>query len=89
MQAVRSILVVLDPEHAHSRALTRAKLIATATGARLHLLMCDRKHDHSALLSLLCSQLHDDGYASPSNRPGTTPCTNRSSMCSRPRAANW
>jgi len=62
MQAVRSILVVLDPEHAHSRALTRAKLIATATGARLHLLMCDRKHDHSALLSLLSSQLHDDGY---------------------------
>ena len=62
MQAVRSILVVLDPEHAHSRALTRAKLIAKATGARLHLLMCDRKHDHSALLSLLSSQLHDDGY---------------------------
>ena len=33
MQAVRSILVVLDPEHAHSRALTRAKLIAGVTGA--------------------------------------------------------
>ncbi|MEN8642675.1 universal stress protein [Pseudomonas sichuanensis] len=62
MQAVRSILVVLDPEHAHSRALTRAKLIAGVTGARLHLLMCDRKHDHSALLSLLSSQLHDDGF---------------------------
>ncbi|MFJ4068021.1 universal stress protein [Pseudomonas sp. NPDC089996] len=62
MQAVRSILVVLDPEHAHSRALTRAKLIAGVTGARLHLLMCDKKHDHSALLSLLGSQLHDDGY---------------------------
>lgn len=62
MQAVRSILVVLDPEHAHSRALTRAKLIAGVTGARLHLLMCDKKHDHSALLSLLSSQLHDDGY---------------------------
>lgn len=62
MQAVRSILVVLDPEHAHSRALTRAKLIASVTGARLHLLMCDKKHDHSALLSLLSSQLHDDGY---------------------------
>ncbi|BDM21911.1 MULTISPECIES: universal stress protein [Pseudomonas] len=62
MQAVRSILVVLDPDHAHSRALTRAKLIAGVTGARLHLLMCDRKHDHSALLSLLGSQLHDDGY---------------------------
>lgn len=62
MQAVRSILVVLDPEHAHSRALTRAKLIAGVTGARLHLLMCDKKQDHEALLSLLVSQLHDDGY---------------------------
>jgi len=62
MQAVRSILVVLDPEHAHSRALTRAKLIAQVTGARLHLLMCDKKQDHHALLSLLSSQLHDDGY---------------------------
>ncbi|MBH3428203.1 universal stress protein [Pseudomonas alkylphenolica] len=62
MQEVRSILVVLDPEHAHSRALKRAKLIAGATGARLHLLMCDKKQDHSALLSLLASQLHDDGY---------------------------
>jgi len=62
MQTVRSILVVLDPEHAHSRALTRAKLIAGATGARLHLLMCDKKQDHSALLSLLSSQLHDDGH---------------------------
>ncbi|MGF6593072.1 universal stress protein [Pseudomonas sp. 2835] len=62
MQEVRSILVVLDPDHAHSRALTRAKLIAGVTGARLHLLMCDKKQDHSALLSLLASQLHDDGY---------------------------
>ncbi|AMK31810.1 Universal stress protein family 7 [Pseudomonas putida] len=64
MQAVRSILVVLDPEHAHSLALTRAKLIAGVTGARLHLLMCDKKQDHDALLSLLSSQLHDDGYDS-------------------------
>lgn len=62
MQAVRSILVVLDPHHAHSRALTRAKLIAGVTGARLHLLMCDKRQEHSALLSLLSSQLHDDGY---------------------------
>lgn len=62
MQTVRSILVVLDPEHAHSRALTRAKLIAGVTKARLHLLMCDKKQDHSALLSLLSTQLLDDGY---------------------------
>ncbi|BBP78339.1 universal stress protein UspA [Pseudomonas gingeri NCPPB 3146 = LMG 5327] len=63
MQAIRSILVILDPEHAHSLALNRAKLIAKVTDAHLHLLMCDPKHDHSALLSLLKSQLHDDGYS--------------------------
>ncbi|NBA95916.1 universal stress protein [Pseudomonas sp. R5(2019)] len=62
MKAVRRILVVLDPEHAHSKALARAKLIAGATGADLHLLMCDKKQDHEALLSLLKSQLHDDGF---------------------------
>ena len=53
MQAIRSILVILDPDHAHSLALNRAKLIAGVTDAHLHLLMCDPKHDHSALLSLL------------------------------------
>ncbi len=63
MQAIRSILVILDPEHAHSLALNRAKLIAKVTDAHLHLLMCDPKHDHSALLALLKSQLHDDGYS--------------------------
>jgi nucleotide-binding universal stress UspA family protein len=63
MQAIRSILVVLDPEHAHSQALTRAKLIAGVTQAHLHLLMCDKKQDHTALLSLLKSQLHDDGFS--------------------------
>lgn len=62
MQAVRSILVVLDPDHAHSRALTRARLIAGVTGARLHLLMCDKKRDHGELLTRLASQLGDDGY---------------------------
>ncbi|MBA1324614.1 universal stress protein [Pseudomonas plecoglossicida] len=62
MQQVRSILVVLDPDHAHSRALTRAKLIAGVTGARMHLLMCDKKHDHQALLSVLAGQLQEDGY---------------------------
>lgn len=90
MQAVRSILVVLDPAHAHSRALTRAKLIAGVTGARLHLLMCDKRHDHSALLSLLSRQLHDDGYDNVTHEEaGTTACTTPSSMYSRPKAANW
>ncbi|QXI30319.1 universal stress protein [Pseudomonas vanderleydeniana] len=63
MQTIRSILVILDPDHAHSLALHRAKLIAKVTDAHLHLLMCDPRHDHSALLSLLKSQLHDDGYS--------------------------
>ena len=90
MQAVRSILVVLDPEHAHSRALTRAKLIASVTGARLHLLMCDKRHEHSAVLSLLSSQLHDDGYDTlPTRRPGAARCMTPSSTCSKPRAASW
>lgn len=63
MQAIRSLLVVLDPEHAHSLALARAKLIAGVTQAHLHLLMCDAHHDHSALLTLLKQQLHDDGFS--------------------------
>jgi len=63
MQTIRSLLVVLDPEHAHSQALTRAKLIAGVTQAHLHLLMCDHHQDHSALLTLLKSQLHDDGFS--------------------------
>ncbi|GFP20339.1 hypothetical protein HKBW3S03_01841, partial [Candidatus Hakubella thermalkaliphila] len=53
MQAIRSILVVIEPEHSESLALKRAKLIAGVTDAHLHLLVCDRKHEHSALLSLL------------------------------------
>ena len=77
MRELRSLLVVLelhhaehfshpDEVHAHhakSLALRRAKLIAKATKAHLHLLMCDQKHDHSALLSLLKSQLHDEGFS--------------------------
>ncbi|WP_426123660.1 universal stress protein [Pseudomonas sp. PSPC2-3] len=63
MQAIRSILVVLEPEHSESLALKRAKLIAGTTGARLHLLVCDKKHEHSALLSLLKSGLTEDGYS--------------------------
>ncbi|UVJ42403.1 universal stress protein [Pseudomonas sp. LS1212] len=62
MQAVRSILVILDPEHTHGLALNRAKLIAKATQARLHLLMCDKKQDHSAQLAFLKNEMLDDGF---------------------------
>ena len=63
MQAIRSILVVIEPEHSESLALKRAKLIAKVTDAHLHLLVCDKKHEHSALLSLLEEGLKEDGYS--------------------------
>ncbi|EJM17762.1 universal stress protein UspA-like protein [Pseudomonas sp. GM18] len=62
MQAVRSILVVIDPEHSESLALKRAKLIAGVTQAHLHLLVCDPKHDHSGMLGVLKAALLADGY---------------------------
>ena len=62
MQAIRSILVVIEPEHSESLALKRAKLIAGVTQAHLHLLVCDRKHDHSGMLGVLKAALTEDGY---------------------------
>jgi nucleotide-binding universal stress UspA family protein len=63
MQAIRSILVVIEPEHSESLALKRAKLIAGVTQAHLHLLVCDRKHDHSGMLGVLKAALLEDGYS--------------------------
>jgi nucleotide-binding universal stress UspA family protein len=63
MQAIRSILVIIEPPHADSLALKRAKLIAGVTQAHLHLLVCDKKHDHSALLKVLESSLLNDGFS--------------------------
>ena len=63
MQAVRSILVIIEPQHAESLALKRAKLISAVTGAHLHLLVCDKKHDHSALLSVLTTGLVSEGFS--------------------------
>eukprot|EP01136_Pigoraptor_vietnamica_P040612 Opistho-1_new@104 len=63
MQAIRSILVVIEPEHSESLALKRAKLIAGVTQAHLHLLVCDRKHDHAGMLGVLKAALIADGYS--------------------------
>ncbi|WP_025128194.1 universal stress protein [Pseudomonas sp. PH1b] len=63
MQSIRSILVVIDPTPGESLALKRAKLIAGVTQAHLHLLVCDKKHEHSALLSVLKSSLSGEGYS--------------------------
>ncbi|MFJ2362745.1 universal stress protein [Pseudomonas sp. NPDC087697] len=63
MQAIRSILVVIEPSPNESLALKRAKLIAGVTQAHLHLLICDKEHDHSALLSVLKASLVQDGHS--------------------------
>ncbi|WP_095111138.1 universal stress protein [Pseudomonas sp. Irchel 3E20] len=63
MQAIRSILVVIEPTPAESLALKRAKLIAGVTQAHLHLLVCDKKHDHGALLAVLKARLVEEGYS--------------------------
>ncbi|MBC2656846.1 universal stress protein [Pseudomonas sp. MSSRFD41] len=63
MQSIRSILVVIDPTPGESLALKRAKLIAGVTQAHLHLLVCDKKHEHSALLRVLKSSLTGEGYS--------------------------
>lgn len=63
MQAIRSILVIIEPELPEGLALKRAKLIAGVTQSHLHLLICGKKHDHSALLSDLSSTLQQEGYS--------------------------
>ncbi|MET1078395.1 MAG: universal stress protein [Pseudomonas sp.] len=63
MQAIRSILVVVDPHQEDGLALKRAKLIAGVTQSHLHLLVCERKHDHSALLASLSAALEVEGYS--------------------------
>jgi nucleotide-binding universal stress UspA family protein len=63
MQAIRSILVLVTPQHPEALALKRAKLIAGVTGSHLHLLACDPHHDHSAYLAELAEALGQEGYS--------------------------
>ncbi|HBX54435.1 universal stress protein [Pseudomonas sp. UBA2684] len=63
MQAIRSILVVIEPDKPEGLALKRAKLIAGVTQSHLHLLVCDKKSDHSGYLKELCSGLEQEGYS--------------------------
>jgi len=55
MFSIRKILVVIEPgaetDRVATLAVPRACLIARATGASLHLLVCDRKQDHAELLT--------------------------------------
>ena len=63
MHSINSLLVVIEPHLMDSLALKRAKHIASHTKAHLHLLICDKKHDHSALLSVLESSLKSEAYS--------------------------
>lgn len=63
MQAIRSILVVLEPGQTDSPALRRAQLIASATGSELHLLACDARHDHGIWLAALADGLRAEGHS--------------------------
>lgn len=62
MQAIRSILVVLEPGQQPSLPLNRAKLLAGVTQSRLHLLICTRKQDHSAELEQAAAALKAEGF---------------------------
>lgn len=62
MQAIRSILVVVEPGQAEGFAIKRAKLIAGVTQSHLHLLVCDKKHDHSVFLGSLAASLELEGF---------------------------
>jgi nucleotide-binding universal stress UspA family protein len=57
MQSIRRILVVIElsaeNDKVGSLAMSRACLLAKETDASLHLLICDRKFDHSELLVTL------------------------------------
>lgn len=63
MQAIRSILVVMDPQQEECLALKRAKLIAGVTQSHLHLLICDKKQEHTALLDKARDSLIKEGYS--------------------------
>ncbi|MWV12393.1 universal stress protein UspA [Pseudomonas sp. R-28-1W-6] len=63
MQAIRSILVVMDPQQEECLALKRAKLIAGVTQSHLHLLICDKKQEHGALLDKTRDSLIKEGYS--------------------------
>ena len=53
MQAVKRILVVIDPSQEEQVALNRASLIAGFIECELHLLVCEDRADYSDLLARL------------------------------------
>src|SRR3990167_6851434 len=69
MQAIRSILVVMEPNHTEDLAHKRAKLIAGVTQSHLHLLVCDKKSDHTGYLRDLTGLLNSEGFTTSNDNP--------------------
>ena len=63
MQAIRSILVVVDPKHPELLALKRAQLIAGVTQSHLHLLHCSAKAEQKQWLDALIEVVREQGYS--------------------------
>lgn len=68
MQAIRSILVVVDPDQPDGLALKRARLIASVTQSHLHLLACEKRGDFSAALEELTQELREEGFSTSSRQ---------------------
>jgi len=62
MQAIKRILVIIDPNQQEHIALTRAKLIAGVIESELHLLVCEDRPDHTPLLEKLTAELTAEGF---------------------------
>lgn len=61
MQAIKRILVIIDPTQTEQLALKRAKLIAEVIESDLHLLVCEDRQDHKPMLDKLCADLKASG----------------------------
>jgi len=62
MQAIRRILVVIDPKLPENLALKRARLISSVSRSELHLLICDTRQDHGSYLADMQAELQSQGY---------------------------
>tara|TARA_R110000868_G_scaffold84998_4_gene239455 strand:+ start:5784 stop:6644 length:861 start_codon:yes stop_codon:yes gene_type:complete len=80
MQAVKRILVVIDPSQTEQVALKRASLIASFIESELHLLVCENREDYAPLLQELADQMKAAGITcgfSQSWHNGLTETINR------------
>ncbi|PKM05309.1 MAG: universal stress protein UspA [Gammaproteobacteria bacterium HGW-Gammaproteobacteria-6] len=62
MQAIKRILVIIDPTQSTHVALARAKLIAGVIESELHLLVCEDRHDYLPVLNELSTELRASGF---------------------------